>query len=170
MAEPTGHLLSQICRLTHARMYTMVDRVGLHRGQSLVLKALWGQDGLTHRELAERLYVRSSTMTNMIKRMEKAGFVERRADELDQRLSRVYLTHNGRELQRQVQEIWRAFEGRVFAGLDPDQVGLLRQFFLQIRDNLIEMGEVCEQDGAGVHSDTSQRDPGTDLTLDREER
>jgi DNA-binding MarR family transcriptional regulator len=151
MAEPTGHLLSQVCRLTHARMYTMVDRVGLHRGQSLVLKALWGQDGLTHRELAERLYVRSSTMTNTIKRMERSGFVERRTDALDQRVSRVYLTHAGRELQGQVQAIWTAFEGRVFAGLDPEEMDLLRRLLVQIRDNLIEMGKESAPGKPGVH-------------------
>jgi MarR family transcriptional regulator, organic hydroperoxide resistance regulator len=169
LSEPMGHLLSQVCRLTHARMYTMVDRVGLHRGQSLVLKALWGQEGLTHRELAERLYVRSSTMTHMIRRMETAGFVERRADALDRRVSRVYLTDRGRELQSQVQEIWWAFEGRVFAGLGSDEIGLMRQCFLQIRDNLIEMGEACEAEGAGAHGGAVRRELDMGLAPDHEE-
>ena len=52
--EPLGHILSRICRLVHARMYALVGQVGLHRGQPLVLKALWGQDGLTQTELMEK--------------------------------------------------------------------------------------------------------------------
>ena len=105
--EPLGHSLSRICRLTHARMYALVGQIGLHRGQSLVLKALWGQNGLTHSELANLLFVRPATMTNMIKRMEKIGLVERQPDKDDQRVSRVYLTEAGYEIQEQVQQIWK---------------------------------------------------------------
>lgn len=140
-SEPLGHLLSRICRLTHARMYALVGQIGLHRGQSLVLKALWGQNGLTHSELADLLFVRPATMTNMIKRMEKTGLVERRPDKDDQRVSRVYLTEAGYEIQEPVQQIWMNFESRVFQGLAPDELAILRRSFEQIQSNLMQLDE-----------------------------
>ena len=139
--EPLGHILSRICRLVHARMYALVGQVGLHRGQSLVLKALWGQDGLTQTELTELLHVRPATVTNMIKHMEQAGLVERRRNERDWRVSRVYLTEAGHGIQGQVQQIWREFEAQVFTGLSEDERALLRRYFEQIQDNLLLMDE-----------------------------
>ena len=139
--EPLGHILSRICRLVHARMYALVGQVGLHRGQPLLLKALWGQDGLTQTELTELLHVRPATMTNMIKHMEQAGLVERRRNERDRRVSHVYLTEAGQDIQGQVQQIWRDFEGQVFAGLSEDECASLRRNFTQIQDNLLRMDE-----------------------------
>ena len=139
--EPLGHVLSRICRLVHARMYALVGQVGLHRGQPLVLKALWGQDGLTQTELTELLHVRPATMTNMIKHMEQAGLVERRRTERDRRVSRVYLTEAGQEIQGQVQQIWRDFEAQVFAGLSEEERASLLRHFTHIQDNLLRMDE-----------------------------
>ena len=139
--EPLGHSLSRICRLTHARMYALVGQIGLHRGQSLVLKALWGKNGLTHSELADLLFVRPATVTNMIKRMEKIGLVERQPDKDDQRVSRVYLTEAGYEIQEQVQQVWMDFEAQVFQGFDPGELAVLQRSFEQIQFNLMRLDE-----------------------------
>ncbi len=141
VSEPLGHSLSRICRLTHARMHTLVGQIGLHRGQSLVLKALWGQNGRTHSELADLLFVRPATMTNMIKRMVKTGLVERRPDENDQRVSRVYLTEAGYEIRGQVRQVWMDFEAQVFQGFDQDELVVLRRSFEQIQSNLMQLDE-----------------------------
>ena len=141
MPEPLGHILTRICRLTHARMYALTSQVGLHRGQPLVLKALWGRDGMTHTELGELLHVRPATVTNRVKHMERAGFVERRPDESDRRISRVNLTQAGHEIQGQVQAIWQGFEAQVFDRFSPEESALLRCFFSRIQDNLLQMEE-----------------------------
>jgi len=48
--------------------------------QFLALSELWGDDGLTQRELAERLGVEQATMANTLARMERDRLVERRRD------------------------------------------------------------------------------------------
>ena len=80
MQEPhhsLGLALANICRLHHARIHILLESVGLYRGQPPLLFALWHQDGQTHSELAERLHVTPATITRMIQRMEKTGFLER---------------------------------------------------------------------------------------------
>jgi DNA-binding MarR family transcriptional regulator len=141
MAEPAGaesldSLLAQICRLKHSRIHTLLEALGLYRGQPSVLQALWEQEGLMHTELARRLQVQPATITKMLQRMEKAGFVERRPDPDDQRVSRVYLTGAGRAVRADVQQVWRQLEEEAFAGFSPEEQALLRRFFLQIRENL----------------------------------
>ena len=135
-SESMGSLLSQICRLEHARAHELLEELGLYRGQHRILRALWGQDGLTHTELAAYAHVRPSTISTTIQRMEKAGLAERRHDAGDQRVSRVYLTESGRALQEDVEQAWRRLEGEVVDGLTLEERVVLRRLFLQVRENL----------------------------------
>ncbi|MGD8967436.1 MAG: MarR family transcriptional regulator, partial [Anaerolineae bacterium] len=107
MPEPRSldHLLIQICRLLHSRGRTEFRALGLHRGQPPVLLALWEEQGRTHSEIAEYLHVTPATVTKMLQRMEKAGFVARKPDTEDARVSRVYLTQAGREVRSDLQRV-----------------------------------------------------------------
>ena len=138
-SESIDFLLAQICRLHHARAHTLLEELGLYRGQPPVLFALWEQEGATHGELAARLHVKPATITKMLKRMEKAGFVERRSDPADQRVSRVYLTDAGRSIRNEVEQVWRTLEDETFVGFSLEERVLLRRFFLQMRDNLTQV-------------------------------
>lgn len=137
--ESIDHLLAQICRLHHIRAHALLEDLGLYRGQPPVLRALWQREGLTHSELAARLHVQPATITKMIQRMERTGFVERRPDPKDQRLSRVYLTEAGRLIRDDVQRVWFTLEEETFEGFGPEEDVLIRQFFLRIRDNLMHV-------------------------------
>jgi DNA-binding MarR family transcriptional regulator len=129
-------LFAQICRLKHARIHTLLETLGLYQGQPSVLQALWEHEGLMHTELARHLLVQPATITKMLQRMEKAGFVERRPDPEDQRVSRVYLTEAGKAVRADVQRVWRQLEEEAFAGFSLEERALLRSFFLRIRENL----------------------------------
>jgi DNA-binding MarR family transcriptional regulator len=139
--ESIDALLAHICRLHYHRARTRLEALGLYRGQPPLLYHLHEQDGLTHSELAERLQVTPATMTKMIKRMEKAGFVQRRPDAEDQRVSRVYLTDAGRAIKAEMLAALRALGEESFAGFSPEERDLLRRFFEQIRENLIRATE-----------------------------
>ena len=136
--EPLGELLLQICRLNRRRMHVLLDEIGLYRGQPHVLRALWDREGLAHSELAHKLHRSAATITNMLKRMDKAGFVERRPDPADERVSRVYLTDAGRAIQDRVHHVWREIEDRAFAGFAEQERDLLQGYLARIRDNLLE--------------------------------
>ena len=134
--ESLGHLIALVCRLHHSRARTLLHSLGLYRGQPPVLHALWEKEGLTHSDLAARMHVTPATITKMIQRMEKAGFIERRPDPEDQRVSRVYLTDAGGAIQAEVHQVFRALEDESFAGFTPEERVLLRRFLIQIYDNL----------------------------------
>lgn len=136
LPESLDFLLAQVCKLHYARVHTLLEKLGLYRGQPPMLFALWEQEGATHTELAARLHVKPATITKMIKRMEKTGFVERRSDPQDQRVSRVYLTDAGRSIRERVEQVWRKLEEETFAGFSAEERDLLQRFFLQMRENL----------------------------------
>jgi DNA-binding MarR family transcriptional regulator len=138
--EPTperlGHLLNKVCGLRQQRMHALLDDLGLYRGQPSMLGALWARDGMTHSELAEQLGKSPATITKTVKRMEKAGFVERRPDPRDERLSRVYLTGAGQDIRSAVEDVWRAFEEQAFAGLGEEELAAFRRLLMHICYNI----------------------------------
>ena len=60
--------------------------------QYAVLKVLFDGDGLSAREIGDRLAIDGATITGIIDRLEKAGLVERRDDPVDRRVHRLVLT------------------------------------------------------------------------------
>jgi DNA-binding MarR family transcriptional regulator len=82
----------------------------LKRSASTALLALWEQEGFTQTELADRLKITPATVTKMLQRMEKTGFIQRKPDAKDQRASRVYLTKAGRAIQDDVEVVWKTME------------------------------------------------------------
>ncbi len=138
-SEPLDHLLAQISRLHYHRAHELLNKLGLYRGQPPVLFALWKKEGLSHSELAQQLQITPTTITKMLQRMEKAGFVYSQPDEQDQRVSRVYLTEAGRRIQGDVQEVWDRLNKENFAGFSAEEEPILRQFLNRIRNNLIKI-------------------------------
>lgn len=135
--DSLGFLLAEIIRLHHARTFNLFAQLGLYRGQPPILFVLWKEGGKTQKEIADALRLKPSTITVTLKRMEKAGLLERRSDPQDLRISRVYLTEKGYNLQMEVEKALKAFDDECFKGFTLEEKVLLRRFFIQIRDNLI---------------------------------
>jgi MarR family transcriptional regulator, organic hydroperoxide resistance regulator len=129
--------LAHICHFHHSRVHQLIEALGLYRGQPPVLRALWEREGPTQTELAEQLKITPATMTKMLQRMEKAGFIQRKTDTADQRVSRVYLTETGRTVQKDVEAVFRQIEAETFGNFTNEEQELLRRFLLQIRENLV---------------------------------
>ncbi len=115
-----------MCRLHHARSHSLLEQIGLYRGQPPVLHALWRQEGLTHTDLAKQLHVQPATITKMIQRMETAGYVERRRDSEDERVSRVFLTAQGHAIREDLDRVQGTIEAHVFAGFSSKDRDLVR--------------------------------------------
>ncbi|MCU0520774.1 MAG: MarR family transcriptional regulator [Anaerolineae bacterium] len=136
-AEALDRLLGQICRLHHARAHTLLEALGLYRGQPPLLWTLAAEPGLAHSELAARLHVTPATVSKMVSRMEKVGILETRADAEDQRISRVYLTPAGMALHARAGGVAQQLGAEAFEGFGADDLGHLEGFLRQILGNLI---------------------------------
>ncbi|HXR20532.1 MAG TPA: MarR family transcriptional regulator [Steroidobacteraceae bacterium] len=67
--------------------------------QYALLKVLWDRDGQSGAAIGSRLVIDSATITGVIDRLEEAGLLERRADDGDRRVHRLFLTARGQGLQ-----------------------------------------------------------------------
>ena len=83
----------------------MLDRLGLTYPQYLVMLALWEQDGLPVKEIGERLFLDSGTLTPLLKRLQAAGLVKRTRSTADERQVIVALTAQGEALKEKARSL-----------------------------------------------------------------
>jgi DNA-binding MarR family transcriptional regulator len=138
ITETISYLLVQVCKAHRGKAQELLTKIELHPGQEMLLLRLWPADGLTQSELAGELCISPATMTKMLDRMAKAGLVERRTDVEDQRVSRVYLTGEGRSLREPIEGIWHEIEAQSLVNLTLDERILLRRLLLQVYENLTQ--------------------------------
>jgi DNA-binding MarR family transcriptional regulator len=148
ITETLSYLLVQITRAHRNRAQELLNDIGLHVGQELHadIKLYVGQellllhlslgDGMTQSELAEEICVQPATLTRSLDRLTRAGLVERCVDAEDQRVSRVYLTEEGRALRAPIERMWRELEAWSFANLTIEERLLLRRLLLQVYTNV----------------------------------
>jgi DNA-binding MarR family transcriptional regulator len=142
--ESIDFLFAQVCHLHYTRAHQLLETIGLYRGQPPVLKYLWRQEGQTQSDLAAQLNIAPATLTRMLQRMEKNGFITRKSDKNDMRLTRVYLTESGRQIEEKVKEIWNIMEDETFQGFCSEDLAALRKGLNQMRSNLIRSTNVNE--------------------------
>jgi len=104
-----GHQLCfAVYSTAHAfnRVYKpLLDRLGLTYPQYLVMLVLWEQDGLSVKEIGERLFLDSGTLTPLLKRMEAAHLLKRARSAEDERQVLVSLTAQGAGLRDKAKAI-----------------------------------------------------------------
>ncbi|WP_415813310.1 MarR family winged helix-turn-helix transcriptional regulator [Mesobacillus thioparans] len=85
------------------KLYTKaLDSFGLTYPQYLVLLALWEKDGVSVKELGERLNLGTGTLTPMIKRMEANGWLKRERSTVDERKVILYLFPKAKEQKEEI--------------------------------------------------------------------
>ena len=83
----------------------LLERLGLTYPQYLVMLVLWEEDGLPVKEIGERLFLDSGTLTPLLKRMETAGLVKRTRSTEDERQVIVALTAQGEALKEKARSL-----------------------------------------------------------------
>src|SRR5215470_9267146 len=116
MAKSAGDLplllANQLCfevySTAHAfnRFYKpLLDRLGLTYPQYLVMLALWERDGVPLKDIGERLFLDSGTLTPLLKRLEAACLVKRSRSTEDERQVLIALTAQGQALKEKARSV-----------------------------------------------------------------
>ena len=113
-------LTNQLCFPLYAAarnvtgLYTpWLKPLGLTYTQYIVFLVLWERDGISVSEIGERLMLDNGTLSPLLKKMEQAGYVERRRCREDDRVVEITLTEKGRALQEQAKDIPQKVAGCV---------------------------------------------------------
>jgi len=131
-------LLAQFSHVFRSVSDGFTDQVDMHRGQSMLLCTVCKADGMTQTEIADLLSIQGATVTNMLQRMEEAGWVVRRRDLNDNRLVRVYITDNGRQKETEIQAQFMQMQAMLFVGMSDADRANLRRLMQQLLQNMSE--------------------------------
>lgn len=84
------------------RIRTHFQGTRLHWGLRRILQRLWIQDGLSQKELSDSVGSSETSISNMVKNLLRDGWIERRQDEYDYRISRIYLSDKAIHLKEAI--------------------------------------------------------------------
>ncbi len=119
--DSAGYLINHLARLFASVLQQRIKPLGLSIGTFPALLVLWEGDGLTQRELCERLDIEQPTMANTLARMERDGLIQRCKDPEDGRVQRIRLTDAARALQGPATAAAEAVNAQALGGLSRDE-------------------------------------------------
>lgn len=118
------------------RIQTVLARYGLHFGQPRILHVVGEMDGATQIEIAQKLGVSPASVAMSVKRMQKAGLLEKIGDEKDLRINQIRLTPKGKAVQLESLKELIADDNRLFSGFSEQEIQALSGYLDRIYDNL----------------------------------
>jgi DNA-binding MarR family transcriptional regulator len=134
--ESVGFSVREVWRSFARCLQPRIAREGVSIGMWFALRMLWDEDGMTQRELGERVGINGPTMVIAINSMERADLVKRVQNRADRRKINIFLTERGRKLKRKLWPMAAEVLALGLSGLSRNQVYSLNKMLLQIRLNL----------------------------------
>jgi DNA-binding MarR family transcriptional regulator len=134
--DSIGSLLARLGRAHRNLLRSEMHELGLCGGQPPVLFALNERDGMSNSEMAALLEITPATLTNKVKRMEKAQLVIRRRDSQDERVSRIYLTEKGKGLLDDLRVTMKGIEDVLLEGFSESQAQVFKENLQQVVKNI----------------------------------
>ena len=101
-----------------------------------ILHMLWEKDGLTSKELAEKMGLAINTLTSMLDRIEKAGLIQRSQHPDDRRKILIKLTNYAQGFKKEYEEISKMMISYVYEGFSDDEIEMCGGFLERISQNL----------------------------------
>lgn len=132
-------MMIEISRMYMEKCFAKLKKLGVHPRQIPILAVLYKKDGCSQKELVKELGVKPPTVTVSIQRLEKSGLIIRRQDEKDQRVSRIYLSEEGRAIIKEGMQMAKEGEQQILAGFSESELCLMRRFCQQIKENIAAM-------------------------------
>jgi MarR family transcriptional regulator for hemolysin len=134
-----GYLIHDVSRLRRVTYDRELAPLGITRSQWWVLAFVSRNDGLPQTQLANELDVGKVALGSLIDRLQLAGFVERRADEKDRRVKRVFLTKKALHLIEQIGPINDGFNSKILKGIARKDLDIASRTLFAMKTNLLEL-------------------------------
>ena len=121
-------------QLHHKLMEKALAENDIHPAGAMCLRLLGERDGMSQKDLAEVLHLSRPRITGILQELERSGAVVRRPDEYDQRLTRVYLTEQGRGLAAKINRVFAASLSRTIGAMSEEDRRELERLLTVLAD------------------------------------
>ena len=121
--------------MERAAEYEIKNGLGLTSSQWKIILALNLFDGLSQKELADKIYVDGSTLVPVIDKMETNGLIERRPDPKDRRHNRIFLTKKSESTVDSIIKIILHLRKNLYSGVSREDQESMRPHLRKIINN-----------------------------------
>jgi MarR family transcriptional regulator for hemolysin len=128
--------LGELHRLIRAYADKEAARYGITRAQWAVLVKVERTEGLKQTELAEQMEMQPITLTRLIDKLCDHGWIERRGDETDRRVNRLYLLKAARPLLAKLAGLRSELTARALEGISPADAHRLLVQLETVKENV----------------------------------
>jgi DNA-binding MarR family transcriptional regulator len=134
--QSIGHQVRWAHRALQRELEEQIRPYGITTGMWYFLRALWDEDGLSQRELSDKVGTTEPTTVAALHAMEKRGLVTRVANTSDRRKSNIYLTSPALELRELLLPHAREVNRIAGAGIPVSDIKALKRILTKLRANL----------------------------------
>ncbi|CAL74481.1 putative transcriptional regulator, MarR family [Bradyrhizobium sp. ORS 278] len=128
--------LAELQRLMRAYADKEAARFGMTRAQWAVLAKVERNEGMKQSELADQLEMQPITLTRLIDKLADAGLIERRGDDTDRRVNRLYLKKAARPLLAKLAVLRGELTDTALQGISPAEAERLMTHLEAIKENV----------------------------------
>jgi DNA-binding MarR family transcriptional regulator len=135
-----GFLMAKI-RQVAGRIFERILKdynIEISSAQGRIMFALWQEDGISINELAKKTQLKKSTLTSMLDRLEKMGYVRRQRSREDRRKILIQRTDKDRNLESEYVRLSQEHTKIFFHGFTEDQIDRFENDLKRILKNLTE--------------------------------
>ena len=131
-----GHMVRNAHRAFQRELEAEISVYGISRGQWYFLRALWIEDGITQRELSDRVGMMEPTTVVALAGMEKAKLIRRERSKADRRKVLVYLTARGEKLRDLLLPVAKSVSDRASTGVSQKDLATFHRVLARMTANL----------------------------------
>src|SRR5579863_5134048 len=135
-AESVGYQIRATHRLLQRFLQVKIEPHGITLGMWYFLRALWHEDGLTQRELSNRVGTMEPTTLSAILIMERKGLVRRVRNKTDRRKWHIHLTPKGRTLKAKLVPLAREVVETAVQNLSRSEVAQLLRALAEVQNSV----------------------------------
>ena len=139
-----GAFIHRIAQSSARALQIKLAPLGLTNAQFFILRCLSDEIGQTQKELADKLEIKSPSLTVMLNPLEEKGLIRREISSEDARAKLIFLTEQGKEfLQWRIQPIIRELEEKLLSGFSDHERNMLSGFLDRMCQNMKEYEIEC---------------------------
>jgi len=112
--------------------------IEINSAQGRIMFVLWQNDGISINELAKKTHLKKSTLTSMLDRLEKMGYIKRQRSKKDRRKILIKRTEKDRTMEKKYVEVSEEMTRLYYKGFSESQIVHFEKDLEQILNNLIE--------------------------------
>lgn len=138
MNKSLHHLLMVNHNLVQDIFFEKISNLNLSLGQPKILEYLYKNEGAIQKDIARECAIRQSSISSILKNMEKKDLVKKVYSKENKRIVRIYLSEKSKNIIKNINENFKKVDKKALEGFNNDEKKLLQKYLLRVFENLRE--------------------------------